>query len=674
MTIRERFSENCISLLNEAIEEHDGCEIFVVGNLNAEALVFEVTVVARGNEGSVPVLLPFAEKGDVIIHNHPSGVLKPSGADLGIASQLGNQGIGFYIINNKVDRVAVITEPVAKPEIQLLDPGFFEELLAVNGKLAGVFPDYEERPSQAAMCVFVAKAFNDGCLAAAEAGTGVGKSLAYLLPALQWAKNNQERIVISTATIVLQEQLLGKDIPLARRVLSDAPEVVLVKGRGNYLCRMRLAEALEEYTLFKDSSGELTSIKEWSLATKTGSREDLSFFPSEQVWGDVCSEADTCLGIRCGHREECFVLMARREAAKAHVLIVNHHLLFADLAIRQGGMGYETTAVLPPFKRIIFDEAHKIEASATSYFSESFSRLSVFRVLGKLLRQKRGHHAGLVYAVGRKYPDCGIEQAVLPLVQAVRDAVDVLNAKVCECAGSGKTIPLSDISGQKREDYLVLPLKELVSTINNLVNAADCVLQKLPRKESQDDDREEYELRIQLRRLIRIASFAGEFASVTGKQEQPEIAGITGKSGKIFWFESFRGTRREQIIRFVATPLDITPIMRECVLEPHASVIFTSATLAIGESFEYWKSRVGLRDFTARECRTDIFPSPFPYQKQVLLATPEDAPSPDDPGFEEYLAKSITEVLLITEGRGLVLFTSHEMLSRIFQIVFPVLG
>ncbi|MBN1524164.1 MAG: helicase c2 [Spirochaetales bacterium] len=662
MNTSERFTKDAITTLRNAIHEHDGNEVFAVGRLNREGSVYMVTVVARGNENAVPALIPQAEKSDVVIHNHPSGTLKPSGADLSIASQLGNQGIGFFIVDNKVERLTAVAEPVAVEELQMLDANEFIDMLAPGGKLEKVHAEYEQRPTQEAMCSFVVDAFNNNSLAVAEAGTGVGKSLAYLLPALSWAKKNRERVVISTATIVLQEQLMGKDIPLVKQLLPETPEVVLIKGRGNYLCINRLNEALEDYTMFDDENRELTAIKEWSMSTATGARDDLSFYPADSVWQDVNSESDTCLGLRCRNREDCFVLKARRQAARAHVLIVNHHLLFADLAVRHEGTGYDTTAVLPPFSRIIFDEAHRVDKSATSYFSESFSRYSVRRVLGRLYHQRKGRHGGILVYLDRKYPDAGIIQNIPLYIEAIIAHTEQLNLAALNAIQTEKSVSFQDVAAGSRQKEMVSVLKDFISAITSLYNACEEVLEKAAKQAGDADDHEEYELRIHLRRLLTIQTLAREFA----QEKDP--------ADRILWIESWKSNKGDLVVRFNSTPLDIAPIMREAVFTPYATVVFTSATLAVGGNFDFWKSRLGLKNWDERSCEEGIFPSPFPYRENVLLCLPEDPPQPGETGFESCLTQTIGEALSISEGRGLVLFTSYSLLNAVYDEIRETLS
>ncbi|HET6486114.1 MAG TPA: helicase C-terminal domain-containing protein, partial [Spirochaetia bacterium] len=526
---------------------------------------------------------------------------------------------------------------------------------------------YENRESQVEMLKLVCRAFNGDELCAAEAGTGVGKSLAYLLPSLSWALQNGERVVISTNTINLQQQLVEKDIPLVKRILDQDPKVVLVKGRGNYLCAHRLSEALEEMSLFEDRDPELLSIRDWARTTETGSRTDLSFYPSDEVWSRVCSEADTCLGLRCGHRDGCFVLKARREASSAQVLVANHHLLFADLALRIAGSGFEDPAVLPPFRRIVFDEAHNIEKAATSFFSQSFSRFAIARFLGRLYRRKRGKITGLFPQLARHLGRSELTQRIPSLIFAALERGEEVDEACLALMGEegsllldARTWPtfLNACSGALGN--LSFAIQETVQAFSNAIEAVEAA-EKGPETENTL-----WDCRVQLTRLSGIVELCNRFRS-----------GDPGRND-IFWLESVRrkraapeaesgsvpATATERSVRLIMTPLDIGPMMRDAVYEPIKSAVFTSATLTVGGSFSFWSNRIGLDRNVGREPLARIFPSPFNYREQVLLGVPTDAPTPDSPPFAAYVARFVTEAVLASRGAALVLFTSYSLLRE----------
>jgi len=273
--------------------------------------------------------------------------------------------------------------------------------LEEGGTVARRIEPYEKRQAQLDLMRLIIKCFNGDALGAAEAGTGVGKSFAYLLPAVRFAGLNDERVVISTASITLQEQLFYKDIPLVLKATGSPVRAVLVKGRGNFLCLRRLNGSEDGSGSLFDGAGsadetQLEKIRTWAKTTESGSKTDLPFMPEERVWSAVCSESDTCLNAKCPFYEDCFVMKVRRAAAKAHIIVVNHHLLFADLAARFENDAYNSTFVLPQYKRVIIDEAHTIENSASSFFSCEWSKFSLLRQLFKLYRKRGTQESGLL--------------------------------------------------------------------------------------------------------------------------------------------------------------------------------------------------------------------------------------------------------------------------------------
>src|SRR5690606_39139439 len=269
------------------------------------------------------------DPGGVLIHNHPSGTLDPSHADLQVAHRLCEMGLGFAITDNDASVLYVVLAP---PEPRTLEPVELDALaaeLAPGSWISRAHAAYEDRPQQRALSRLVAGVYNDGGIGIAEAGTGTGKSIAYLLPAIRWAAQNRERTVVSTNTINLQEQLVEKDLPFLRRALGEPFRFALVKGRNNYISirRARLAAETAPTLLDDERQVELRAILDWLGTTRDGTLSDLSFRPSAEVWEEVASESDVCLRAKCPHFEECYYQRARREAASADILVANHHLL-----------------------------------------------------------------------------------------------------------------------------------------------------------------------------------------------------------------------------------------------------------------------------------------------------------------------------------------------------------
>ena len=368
-----------------------GREVSFLARVTRQRVIEDPRAVARGNHSAVLAVAQGAPEGGVMIHNHPSGEMSPSDADLRVAARIHEDGLGTVIVDNRATRLYVVVEPPEPRQVELLDIAELVGKLSPDGPLAAL-PHYEDRPGQREMLAFVATRFNEGGVGLVEAGTGTGKSLAYLLPAVRWAVRNGERVVVSTNTINLQEQLVGKDLVIASRVLGEDFRWALAKGRANYVSIRRAHLAAESApALFPDDrSRELASLLEWMDGTEDGSRSDLPYVPSPDVWEEVRSDTDACLRAKCPHFQECHYQRSRRAAAAADLLMVNHALFFSDLGVRIATDNFTDAAVLPPYRRVIFDEAHHLEEAATTRLGSETSRAGILRTLGRLDRRGKG--------------------------------------------------------------------------------------------------------------------------------------------------------------------------------------------------------------------------------------------------------------------------------------------
>ena len=698
MKAANRFTEKIIDELQNEIREAGGNEIFALGYLDDKKLVYRISVTARGNKGSVLAINEMlADKEavpDVLIHNHPSGFLTPSDNDLLISSQAAGSGIGSYIIDNSLRNVYVVAEPVKKRKHKKLDPEAICRDLESGGVISQKLQVYEVRESQLDLMRLIIKGFNEDALVAAEAGTGVGKSFAYLLPALNFASVNDERIIISTATITLQEQLYRKDVPLVTSGINKKIKTVLVKGRGNYICRRRLDDTLREPFLDDEERGQIEDIARWADKSETGSRSDLAFMPAEGIWSRVCSESDTCMNIYCPVRDICFVMLLRRQALDANIIIVNHHLLFADLAARLHGAGYSSAVVLPPYSRVIIDEAHTVEEAATSFFSNEFSRLGIYRQMGRLYRKRRAKKSGLLIRLLSLLPGPlasgrveSAEDSFAEGINKVKDAMDSLDEAALELCGQEGVFRLTPQKDEAIKNRLYEELLALRKHISSLINLIRTLLEELPdasageRNASANESSEDpclWEIRSVLRRLDAVCSICTSFMEY---RENPN---------DVLWMEKQAGSRRNREdsrfndtpwIVFHVTPVDIASSLKEALFEPNKTVICLSATLTTGDtanddgtrSFEYWKSRSGLGLVAEKEILLGVFPSPFPYHSNVLLAAIDDAPLPAENGYGIFVDTAAAALTEISGGSALVLFTSYQALKSAYEAALPVL-
>jgi ATP-dependent DNA helicase DinG len=572
--------------MRAAIENHSGCEVLFVADLGDGGKLEAIYDIAHGSPGMVPAPRKQIQPGQVMIHNHPSGRLIPSDADVRLAAQLAEEGIASWIVDNAVERLYVITEALKAPERQEIDTDDLAGVLEPGGALSKRFRDYNPRPSQIAMLRLVARAFNEDSLLAVEAGTGVGKTFAYLLPAAAWAVANKERVVVSTATINLQQQIMDKDLPLVAKLIGQPIKAVLAKGRGNYVCKKRLSEALEEDSLLREEDSELSRLAEWARATKDGSKSDLNFIPEDGVWSRINADADACSGLSCPSRDECFFFQARREAASANVVVANHHLLFADAAMRANGLGFDNNVVLPAFTRLIFDEAHNIENNAAAYFSQTLNKWTLLKYLNLLLRRKRGRSFGVVPlllaggAVKSLDGELDLDRIDARLHDA-RDAMRVVDEQALALLAeqsSFRLVPAMKPVVQNLMDALRTlqsALLALVETLNGLIQAVDT-------EQAGADVPGLTDLQVLARRISGLAAACETFRNYEAEDE------------RVIWVERQRGPSGEAFSHLIACPLDIAPLLRESIFKPYPTVVMTSATLTVGGSFDWWARRLGL--------------------------------------------------------------------------------
>ena len=531
--------------------------------------------------------------------------------------------------------------------------------LADGGPMSALYDNFEERPVQIALMRQIARAFNKNAIGVFEAGTGVGKSYAYLIPSIVWALENKERIVISTGTINLQQQLCAKDIPAAKKIIGKDFKFVLMKGRQNFLCKRRFEDALAQRALFEEDNEVMDALADWVKMTSTGSKSDLTFLPPSAVWARINSESDGCMGARCPFYAECFVMKMKKEAAAAHILVVNHHLLFADIESRMHGAGYEDAAVLPPYRRIVFDEAHGIESAATSFFSDAFSRFKLVKQLNLLYRKTRSSVSGYLATLSILTSNEDAAAEAYECAERVKSNLSNLDTAALDLLQSDFNIRLCDSTARAFGPVIAL-CGTLAAELGKLTGFTREIMEAI-----SDDDKDIpvfWETKVALRRLEDMSAVLRDFTLWDEKRDtvfwlkrnnlSHDIADASGKSSYAV---------------FTRTPLDIAPLMSAGVFEPMKSVICTSATLKTGYDFSYWLRRAGIAFIDKERVLQQDFPSPFPYKKNMLFAVPSDSPSPDDMRFQQYIESAVCRLIHAAGGRTLVLFTSYESLKSAFD-------
>ncbi len=510
-------------------------------------------------------------------------------------------------------------------------PGALEREVAEIFSATGLLskrPGFEWRPEQQEMACAVARTLEGGGHLVVEAGTGVGKSFAYVIPSILHAVRSRRKAVISTQTINLQEQLIFKDIPALQALLPVEFEAALLKGRQNYCCGTRLGRALRQADgLFTTTQRkELERIDEWSRHTKDGSLSDFSEQPDAEVWAQVCSERSVCSQRTCGGESRCFYQAARRRLANAHVVVVNHTLFFTLLGSEEELTGRADGGFIFPRDFVIFDEAHTIEGVASRHIGFSVSQYGLRQSLQRLYnpRTRKGLFTVLRHAEGLRMVD-----ELLPAADEFFDAV----GRACRF-GKGREFRVRE-AGLADASELSAGLTRLLERVG--LAASKC-----------EDEITKSELLDLARRLRESRAGLASFLEQADR-------------GHVYWVE--QSGRRESLHNLHAAPIDLAGCLRRLLFRDGACSVLTSATLAVGgEDLRYFRERVGAEDVPARQIG-----SPFDYERQMTLHVVRRMPDPRDAGYEDALGKWVLHFLVETDGRAFVLFTSYAVMQRMAE-------
>lgn len=513
-----------------------------------------------------------------------------------------------------------------------------KDIFSPGGIISQHLTGYEYREEQLQMANAVARAFAASENLIVEAGTGVGKSFAYLIPAVSLSGKTDQTVVISTNTISLQEQLVTKDIPFLHNVLPRDFNAVLAKGRRNYLSRRRLNNLLTYERGLFDTLEEVDQIKkivEWVETTEDGSRADLSIQPASQVWDKVVSDRDNCLGRKCPTYDVCFYFKARNEMFDADLLIVNHHLLFSDLALRQLD---PSVGILPDYDYLVIDEAHHLEATATKHTSLELSNSQVKWLLDALHNER--NEVGTATRFDSTDLMDGVDEA--------REQANLFFGGVADyfenVDGYAKTHRIDEDNVAKvfeKGNILDAPFMKIEKVLKQLRDNA----------ETDDDEVELSSYYNQCRRLR-------EILDLMIHQPDPEY---------IYWGETSSWRRTPRIL-LNATPVNVSQMLKDSLFDVKESVVLTSATLSTNNNFDYFKTRIGIDD-----CRELLVQSPFNFKEQVKLHIPLSMPDPRSDEFVPAAIREIKHYLKLTHGKAFVLFTSYKMMDEVYEEVEPFL-
>lgn len=565
-----------------------------------------------------------------------------------------------------------------------LDPEKILKLLDRDGPLSLKLKSFEVRPEQQMMLRKLLEAFNSNAIVLIEAGTGTGKSIAYLIPALLAALIWKEKVVISTHTISLQEQLLYKDLPVLMEALGIELKAILVKGMGNYMCLRKWDEIAFERTLLSESEKSLLDQMEAvSLEKGKGSRSDLPFNPPQKLWEMIYAEYDTCNGPDCHHYQRCPYIQARKNAQDAQLLIVNHHLLLTDLILRSEGQNYNSSALLPLYHRIVIDEAHNLEDIATEYFAKRISRLDLFKTVAKISSEKQGKTTGKLPIIKEKFQKHLTDDFS-------RNTSQFLNYLTLDLPALKRDL-LKELSDtfQTFEKFQILYGKSIEGDENKLRLRVHHY-EELHWKKEVIPQAEK--LSLALKRyggeLCRLDSYFKDFdtplnESVKGvlfdiktlaKRLETEAINLetfvlkAPSAESIRWLE-FSLTRHGSNVACIDAALNISDLLLKYLFNPFPTVALLSATLTTQNSFEFFRKRLGLTEenLNQRPLIQARFDSPFNYEKQALFVVPEDISSPSAPEFMKEAIELIFDAVQASQGNAFVLFTSYGMLKTCYQ-------
>jgi ATP-dependent DNA helicase DinG len=495
-----------------------------------------------------------------------------------------------------------------------------EGIFGPGGMLEKRHPGYEFRASQLEMARVTEEAFQKHQHAIIEAGTGTGKTLAYLIPAIRSGR----RVVVSTATKSLQEQLFQKDVPFLQRHFAPNLKAALMKGRNNFLCRQKVHQMADQPVLRGiDEVDWFAQIKDWEKLTETGDRNELTFLPDDaELWGRIDARSDLCTGQKCDAFQRCFITAMHQRAQDADLIIVNHHLFFADLAIRQDDFG----SILPEYSAVVFDEAHEIEDVASDYFGR---QISSYR-FDELARDTEN----------------ALRVLQIPAAQVRKQL-----ARVRE---RGRSFFENFPEREGRYPFESAERKSFLERHHEAYDELAAAVKRVEAELSAMSPKPE--------EVVAIARRAAELRrELTFLLESEE-------KGYVYWYE-----RRGKGVFLAATPIDVSNLLREKLFERFDTVVLTSATLAVGGRFDYLKQRLGVQ--TAKE---EVLPQEFNFREQAILYIPRALPDVRNPAFGASAADEIAKLLEISEGRAFCLFTSYVQMRDIYERVsakvkFPLL-
>ena len=668
MDIKDRFSKESLQTIKKYLEEQNNKSMIFKATFDEDELIQEPFFLSLYKKKSFEETLTKVARNEVVIRTTKPNQLYPSDMELELSEELyTRRNIAYCLLSSDLDDFYFVQD---------IDRIFLEDIdiknyFSKDGILAKEIKGFEYRQEQEEMAQYIQEAINEDRKIIVEAGTGTGKTLAYLIPAIKWAVVNKKKVIIATNTINLQEQLLLKDIPLAKSIIKDEFSYVLVKGRNNYVCKrffneLALGKNIDIETFSIEAREQIEYILKWGNKTKTGDKAELPFEIYPDVWELVQSTTELCLGKKCPYRKECFYMKTRMEKMEADILISNHHVFFADLNVRAETDFDSEYLILPRYDMVIFDEAHNIESVARSYFSVEVSKISFTRLLNRIYQRKnkRKKEKSALIRVEDTIDEKDLEdsQQYIYLLNTLKEEISILQNIGDEYFDEIRKI---------YETNTEAPIKK---SLNNFEMTKSRFLENL--REKKD---------IFQSKLIDFSNLMMIFNNVIDeeKDKNPEVINFNNHL-KMFkaYIDSFKfinsfeddnyiywldiNSKRTNVV-LTATPLNIAQKLGTVLFDNLDRLVFASATIVVNGSFDYFKKSLGLDE---EDCIEAIIKSPFDYNEQMSVYIPSDIQDSENiNAFVSDASRFILNILLKTNGKAFILFTSYTMLNQIYYSI-----
>jgi len=668
MDIKGRFSEESLQIIKKYLQENNNKSMIFKATFDEDELIQEPFFLSLYKKKNFEETLTKVSKNEVVIRTTKPKQLYPSDMELELSEELYNRrNIAYCLLSSDLDDFYFVQD-IDRIFLEDID---IENYFAKDGILAKEIKGFEYRQEQEEMTQYIQEAINEDRKIIVEAGTGTGKTLAYLIPAIKWAVTNKKKVIIATNTINLQEQLLLKDIPLAKSIIKEEFSYVLVKGRNNYLCKrlfneLALGKSIDIETFSLEAREQIEYILKWGNKTKTGDKSELPFEVFPDVWELVQSTTELCLGKKCPYRKECFYMKTRIEKMEADILISNHHVFFADLNVRAETDFDSEYLILPRYDMVIFDEAHNIESVARSYFSVEVSKISFTRLLNRIYQRKnkRKKEKSALIRVEDTVDEKDLEdsQQYIYLLNTLKEEISILQNIGDEYFDEIRKI---------YETNTEAPIRK---SLNNFEMTKSRFLENLREKKDifQSKLTDFLNLMISFNNVIdeekdknpEVINFNNHLKMFKAYIDSFKFINSFEDDNYIYWLDI--NSKRTNVV-LTATPLNIAKKLSSVLFDNLDRLVFASATIVVNGNFDYFKKSLGLDE---EDCIEAIIKSPFNYDEQMSVYIPSDIQDSENiNAFVSDASRFILDILLKTSGKAFILFTSYTMLNQIYYSI-----